>query len=318
MKIVITDSLTLGEDIDFSIFNKLGDVSIYKTSTPEETSSRLAEADIAITCKVTMNEQTLKNAPNLKMIAVAATGYNNVDLDYTRKNNIIVANVAGYSTNSVVQHTFALLFYILEKLNYYDNYVKNGEYVKSPVFTNFDKVFMEIHNKTWGIIGLGKIGRNVADIANAFGCKVIYYSTSGKNQNGTYEQVTFEQLLTQSDIISIHAPLNSATENLMNYQAFTKMKKTAILLNLGRGPIVNDADLARALQENLIDGAGLDVISKEPMDENNPLLAIKDSCKLIITPHNAWATYEARSRLLNEIYKNITSFLKGERRNVID
>ena len=317
MKIVITDSLTLGDDIDLGKFDKLGDIEIYKSSTVEEAAIRLADADIAIVNKVQMNETSLKNAPKLKMIALTATGYNNVDFIYTNKRNITVANVAGYSTNSVVQHTFALLFYILEKLSYYDNYVKSGDYAKSPIFTNFDKIFVELHDKTWGIIGLGEIGRNVANVAKAFGCRVVYYSTSGKNNNSEFERVSFAELLAQSDVISIHAPLNSTTENLMNYESFTKMKRSAILLNLGRGPIVNEPDLAKALNEDLIDGAGLDVICKEPIEASNPLLTIKDSCKLIITPHIAWATYEARTRLMDEVYENITAFLRGEKRNVI-
>lgn len=318
MKIVITDSLTLGDDIDLGQFRELGDLEVYATSTEEEAAIRLADADIAIVNKVPMNELSLKNAGHLKMIALTATGYNNVDFNYTRKQNITVANVAGYSTNSVVQHTFALLFYVMEKLSYYDHYVKSGAYSKSPVFCNFDKVFMELHHKTWGIIGLGEIGRNVASVAKAFGCKVIYYSTTGKNSNNEYERVTFDELLAQSDIVSIHAPLNAATENLMNYEAFSKMKKSAIFLNLGRGPIVNETDLAKALNEDLIDGAGLDVICKEPIQADNPLLTVKDSSKLIITPHIAWATYEARTRLMDEVYENIVAFLSGTKRNVVE
>lgn len=318
MKIVITDSLTLGDDIDLAQFRKLGEVEIYRTSTLEEAVARLADADIAIVNKVPMNESSLANAPKLKMIALTATGYNNVDLIYTNKRGITVTNVAGYSTHSVVQHTFALLFYIMEKLSYYDQYVKSGAYSKSSMFTNFDKVFLELQGKTWGIIGLGEIGRNVARVAKAFGCRVVYYSTSGKNNNSEYERVSFNELLTQSDVVSIHAPLNSTTENLMNYKAFTRMKKSAILLNLGRGPIVNEADLANALNENLIDGAGLDVVCKEPIEVNNPLLTVKDSCKLIITPHIAWATHEARSRLMDEVYENIVAFMNGDKRNIVE
>lgn len=318
MKIVITDSLSLGDDIDLNQFGKLGDVEIYKTSTPAEAAIRIADADVAIVNKVPMNESTLRNATSLKMIALTATGYNNIDLEYTDKRGITVANVAGYSTNSVVQHTFALLFYVMEKLSYYDNYVKSGAYSDCPVFTHFDKVFMELNEKTWGIIGLGEIGQNVARIAKAFGCRVIYYSTSGNNYNSSYDRVSFQELLAQSDIISIHAPLNSSTENLMNYEAFTQMKKSAILLNLGRGPIVNEAHFAKALRENLIAGAGLDVISKEPIDADNPLLAIQDSTKLIITPHIAWATFEARTRLMHEVYENIAAFTRNEKRNVIE
>lgn len=318
MKIVFTDSLGLGDDIDLSKFNSLGDVNIFQTSTPEEVATRLADADVAIVNKVLINEATLGNSPKLKMVALTATGYNNIDLEYTRKHGITIANVAGYSTDSVVQHTFALLFYVLEKLNYYDNYVKSGEYTKSPVFSHFGKVFMELHGKTWGIIGLGDIGRNVASVAKAFGCRVIYYSTSGHNISNEYERASFEELLAHSDVISIHAPLNATTEDLMNYEAFKQMKRNAIMLNLGRGPIVNEADLVRALNEGLIDGAGLDVISKEPMQADSPLLSFQDSDRLIVTPHIGWATFEARTRLIEEVYQNIVAFTEGIKRNVIE
>lgn len=317
MKIVILDAMTLGSDIDLSKFEKIGEVVRYETSTQEEAAERLVDADVVIVNKVLMNEQSLKNAKNLKMIAITATGYNNIDFEYTRKRNITVANVSGYSTDSVVQHTFALMFYVMEKLSYYDNYVKSGEYEKCPIFSHFDRSFMELKGKTWGIIGLGEIGRNVAAVAKAFGCRVIYYSTSGKNNNSEYHRVSFDEILAESDILSIHAPLNDATLNLMNYEAFKKMKKNAILVNVGRGPIVNEGDLAKALDEDLIGGAALDVICREPMAEDNPLKAIKDSSKLIITPHIAWATVEARTRLMDEVYKNIEAFLKGESRNVV-
>ena len=317
MKLVITDALTLGNDVDLSPLGQIGEVVCYKTSTVEEARERLTDADIAIVNKVPMRAESLDGAKNLKMIALTATGYNNVDLEYAKKRGIRVANVSGYSTDSVVQHTFALMFYVMEKLSYYDSYVKNGAYAKAPVFTHFDKIFMELSGKTWGIIGLGEIGRGVARAAQAFGCRVIYYSTSGRNNNSDYEKVTFEEILAQSDILSIHAPLNAATENLMNYEAFRKMKRTAIMVNVGRGPIVNEADLKRALDEDLIGGAGLDVVCREPITEDNPLNDIKDSSKLIITPHIAWATYEARSRLMKEVYQNIQSFLAGEERNVV-
>lgn len=317
MKIVILDAKTLGNDIDLGKFSKIGNVERYETSTADEAAERLKGADVAIVNKVLMNEDTLKYADNLKLIAITATGFNNIDFEATGRRGITVTNVGGYSTDSVVQHTFALMFYVMEKLAYYDNYVKSGEYEKSPVFTHFDKVFMELKGKTWGIIGLGEIGRGVAKVAEAFGCHVIYYSTSGRNNNASYERVDFDEILAKSDILSIHAPLNKNTENLMNYEAFKKMKNTAILVNVGRGPIINEADLKRALDEDLIAGAGLDVVTKEPIAGNNPLNEIKDSSKLIITPHIAWATHEARERLMDEVYMNIEAFLKGEKRNVI-
>ncbi|MGB8453266.1 MAG: D-2-hydroxyacid dehydrogenase [Anaerocolumna sp.] len=317
MKIVFLETDTLGNDVDLSIFDEFGEVIKYNKSEPEKDAVRAGNADIIVVNKVPMNEKTLFKADNLKLICVTGTGTNIIDFSYTGKRNIAVANVKGYSTNSVVQHTFALLFYVYEKLNYYDEFVKNGEYVRSDIFSCFDAKFNEIYGKTWGIIGLGDIGKGVAKIAEAFGCRIIYYSTSGKNTNSDYRQVDFDTLLAASDIISIHAPLNSATEDLIDERAFQKMKNTAVLLNLGRGPIVNEEALAKALDHNQIAGAGLDVIKIEPMAPDNPLLRIKDSKKLIITPHIAWATVEARGRCVQEVYQNIKAYLCGEERNIV-
>ncbi len=317
MKIVFMETDTLGVDMDLSRFNELGEVERYSKSEAEENSERIKDADIIIVNKIPMNEETLSKAKNVKLICITGTGTNIVDFAYTNHRNITVTNVKGYSTQSVVQHTFALLFYIYEKLSFYDHFVKSGEYVKSDIFSRFDKSFNELSGKTWGIIGLGEIGRSVAELAKGFGCKVIYYSTSGKNVNPSYHQVDFTTLLQTSDIISIHAPLNSTTENLIDKEAFQKMKKSAILLNLGRGPIVNEDALADALESNTIAGAGLDVIKVEPMLPDNPLLRIKDSTKLIITPHIAWATVEARKRCVDEVYANIQAYLQGEERNIV-
>ncbi len=317
MKIVFLEADSLGNDVDLTIFDSLGEVIKYDKSEPSENRNRIKEADILVVNKIPMNESTLCDANDLKLICITATGTNIVDFEYTNSRNIAVTNVKGYSTQSVIQHTFALLFYLYEKLSYYDNFVKSGDYIKSDIFSHFNKKFNELYGKTWGIIGLGEIGKGVAGVANAFGCKVIYYSTSGKNVNSNYSQVDFNTLLKHSDIISIHAPLNEATKNLINADALSKMKKSAILLNLGRGPIVNEEDLADALENNIIAGAGLDVISVEPMVATNPLYRIKDSTKLIITPHIAWATVEARNRVVTEVYKNIGAFFKGEERNIV-
>lgn len=319
MKILILDAATFGEDIDISKFNELGEVTVYAKSTKKEALERLeaVNPDAVITNKVVIGNDEMQAAPNLKIILEAATGYNNIDIECARTLRIKVANVAGYSTMSVVQHTFALFFYLYEKMRYYDDYVKSGEYSKSTIFTNFSNVFGELAGKTWGIVGLGHIGSRVADAARAFGCKVVYYSASGNTYDTEYEKVDLNTLLKESDIISIHAPLNQYTKDLFNYENLKKMKKSAYLINVGRGPIVNDADLAKALNEGEIAGAGLDVLTTEPMPADSPLLAIKDSNKLVITPHNAWATYEARVRLLDEIYNNLNSFINGEERNLV-
>ncbi len=317
MKIVFTEVDTLGDDVDLSIFEEFGQIIKYKTSDKETNREKVKEADIIIANKALMNEENLKDADNVKLICLTATGTNNVDFDYTNKRGIPVANVKGYSTQSVIQHTFALFFYVFEKLSYFDDFVKSEEYTKNDIFTNLEVKFHELYGKTWGIIGLGEIGRGVADVAKAFGCNVIYYSTSGKNSNPDYKQVDFDELLSSSDVISIHAPLNSDTKDLINQEALSKMKDTAILLNLGRGPIVNEKALAEALENDIIAGAGLDVLNKEPMDKDNPLINIKDSQKLIITPHIAWATVEARQRCTKEVYENIKAFLNGQERNIV-
>ena len=241
----------------------------------------------------------------MKLVCVTATGTNNLDKEYLEKRGIEWRNVAGYSTETVAQHTFALLFYLLEKLRYYDDYVKSEKYIGDTSFTHFDHVFHEINGKTWGIIGLGNIGKRVADIAKMFGCHVIYFSASGKNYQPGYERVDLDTLLTQSDIVSVHAPLNDNTRHLMNESAFKKMKKSSIFLNLGRGPIVDEQALTDAIINDEIMAAGLDVLDVEPMSIENPLRKIKDSEKLIITPHIAWASIEARTRLMEIILGQI-------------
>lgn len=311
MKIVFLDAKTIGEDIDLSGFDALGEVVKYGFSTEQEARERSKDADVLILNKVQVNEQTIGEADHLKLVCVTATGTNNLDKEYLDKRGIAWRNVAGYSTESVAQHTFAMLFYLLEKLPYYDNYVKSEKYVNDVSFTHFAKAFHELSGMTYGIIGLGNIGRRVADIAKAFGCRVIYYSTSGRNSQPGYERVSFDELLEQSDIVSIHAPLDENTLGLMNKEAFAKMKKSAILLNVGRGPIINEADLAEALNNKTIAAAGLDVLSVEPMQEDNPLRGIKDSERLLITPHIAWAGVEVRNRLMGIILGQIKEFFKA-------
>ena len=310
MKLVFLDAKTIGEDIDLSSYDALGEVVKYGFSAPEEIPERVKDADVLIINKIEINEQTIGTAQNLKLVCVTATGTNNLDKEYLAKRGIAWRNVAGYSTESVTQHTFALLFYLLEKMRYYDDYVKDEKYVNDTVFTHFAEHFNEINGKTWGIIGLGAIGRRVADIAKAFGAHVIYYSASGSAHQEGYEQVDFETLLSESDIVSVHAALNEYTKDLMDKKAFAKMKKTAIFLNLGRGTIVVEQDLCDALEAGDIAAAGLDVLCKEPMSGTNPLVKIKDSKKLIITPHIAWASVEARNRLMQIIAGQIKDFFR--------
>lgn len=317
MKIVILDAQTLGSDLDLAPIQAMGEVLIYELTEPDEVAARIRDAEVVITNKVCLNEGNLKDATCLKMIALFATGFNNIDIDYAGARGIAVANVAGYSTQSVTQHTFAMLFHLLEKLSFCDNYVKAKDYVSSETFAYIEKPFYEIHGKTWGIIGMGAIGQGVASVAQAFGVKVVYYSTSGQNNSAPYERVELEELLKVSDIVSIHAPLNERTQDLIGYDELRQMKKSAILLNLGRGGIIKEDDLARALNEDLIRGAALDVLAKEPILEDNPLYTVKDPEKWMVTPHIAWASIEARTTLVHEVVSNITACFNGEVRNRI-
>lgn len=318
MNIVVLEQKSIGDDIDLSFYKDFGDVTYYDNTLDDQIADRIKDAEVVIVNKGVMNESTLKNAEKVKLICLFATGYDNVDLEYCKSRGIAVANVVDYCTAAVAQHTFAMALYLLERLPFYDNYVKSGTYGAQDRFSNFDKPFLELEGKTWGIIGLGNIGKKAAKIAEGFGCHVIYYSVTGKNNNGEYERVDFDDLLKRSDFISIHCPLSDLTRNLIDFKAMKKMKKTAILLNVARGPIVNNRDLYKALMEGEIYGAGLDVLEHEPIQADNPLGTIKDSEKLIITPHMSWASTEARTRLSTEVYKNIEGFINGEKRNVVN
>lgn len=319
MKIVILERKNIGADIDLSKFEKLTDeVVIYESTTQEQFAKRAKDAEVIVLNKLLANEETMQGLEKVRLICITATGSDNVDLAYCTKRGIRVCNVRGYSTESVVQHTFASLFYLYEKLPYYDQYVKDGEYVKCDIFCHLGKQFFELSGKVWGIVGLGDIGRRVADVAKAFGCRVIYYSTSGKNNQPGYERVDFDTLLQSSDIVSIHAPLTNETRNLFTRSAFEKMKPSAYLINVGRGPIVNEQDLVDALDQDLLAGAALDVISKEPMAADNPLLTIRNKEKLLVTPHIAWGTLEARTRLMDEVYESIVAYINGTSRNALN
>lgn len=308
MKIVFLDAGTLGDDIDYSGFEQMGEVVKYPFSSPEEASRRVADADVVIVNKVPVNSMTISSAENLKLVCVTATGTNNLDKDYLAQRGIAWRNVAGYSTESVAQHTFAMLFYLMENLRYYDDYVRDGHYINDRIFTHFARTFHELNGMTWGILGLGAIGRRVADIAAMFGARVIYCSASGAPAQEGYNQVNFDTLLAESDILSVHAPLNEYTEGIMDAEAFRRMKSSAILLNLGRGPIINEADLAEALNVGEIRAAGLDVLCVEPMSKENPLLNVRDKDRLFITPHIAWAAVETRQRLMKIIEGQIREF----------
>ena len=307
MKIVILDRATLGFDVDISVFEKYGTVISYDFTKKEETEDRIKDADIVLTNKVLITKEHMDNS-NIQLICITATGMNNVDLEYAKIKKIEVKNVAGYSTSSVVQVGFSMIFYFVQKLNYYKNYVDQGKWQKSDIFTHIDKPFFELDGKKVGIIGLGEIGRNFAKKAKAFDCEVMYYSTSGRNSNSEYKQVSLDELLKTCDIITIHAPLNDDTKDLLNYENMKTIKDGAILLNLGRGGIINEVDLAKIIDEKEI-YCGIDVVSVEPILESNPLLKVKNKEQLLLTPHIGWASIEARRKLISLVAKNIESFI---------
>lgn len=316
--IVVLERNSVGTDIDVSCFEKLGNVTYYRnTVTAEEVQERTADADIIIANKMAMCEESLKASPKVKLICEFATGFDNCDLAYLGSRGIRVANVRNYSTDMVAQHTFTLALALMQKLAHYDNYVKSGAYSAQDRFSNFDIAFGELAGKTWGITGMGNIGKKVAKIAEAFGCRVIFHSVTGKSTVTDYRQVDKETLLRESDVLSLHCPLSELSRNFIDKEALSKMKKTAVLVNVARGPVVNNTDLYEALMAGTIAAAGLDVLEEEPLSLSNPLSRIKDSDRLIITPHLAWASVEARTRCVEETYKNVEAFLKGEARNIV-
>lgn len=310
MNIVVLDTKTLGEDLDLSTLEQFGTLNTYETTTSNETLERMSDADIVITNKVLITQEIIEASPHLKLICIAATGTNNVDIEAAEAKGIEVKNVAGYSTKSVVQHTFAMALYLLEKMAYLDHVVKSEAWSKSGIFTDVSKPFYEISGKKWGIIGLGTIGREVARIAEAFGAEVSYFSTSGKNLHSAYPHKSLEFILKDCDIISIHAPLNDDTYELINENNLSFLKEKAILLNLGRGGIVDETDLAFELDRREI-YAGLDVLETEPLSSTNRLKGVKHKERLLITPHMAWTSIEAREKLLEGIVSNIATYLKN-------
>lgn len=319
MNIVILERNSVGTDVSVEDVRAFGEVTIYEnTVTKEEVRERVRNADIVIANKSPLCQETLRDADKVKLICEFATGYDNCDLEYCSSRGIKVTNVRDYCTAMVAQHTFAMALALSQKLFYYDQYVKSGAYSAQERFSNFDLPFYELEGKTWGIVGMGNIGRRVAKIAEAFGCKVICCSVTGSGSKTEYLRVDKDTLLGESDFLSLHCPLSPQSRNYIDREALNKMKKTAILLNVARGPVVNNRDLYQALVEGEIAAAGLDVVEKEPLEPDNPLSLLKDSNRLIITPHLAWASVEARTRCVEEACKNIAAFLKGEERNVVN
>lgn len=304
-KIVFLDADTIGADVSLSPISELGELVTYPFTKPEEVFERVKDAEVVITNKVVIGKEQIDAAPNLKLICVAATGTNNVDIPYANSKGIPVKNAIGYSTESVVQVTFGMVLSMVGQMSYFDNAVKSGNYSKGPSFTDVTKCFWELKGKKYGVIGLGNIGSKVAHIAKAFGMDVVYCPTSGKAHSDEFEARTLDQLMAECDVISIHAPLNERTNNLVTYDKLKLMKPTAYIFNLGRGGIINESDLVKALNDNLLAGAGVDVFVKEPLPLDSPYLKLNDPSKILLTPHIGWASKEARICLVGKIAENI-------------
>lgn len=315
MKIVILDAKTLGGDMEFSVIERLGDLTVYQTTSHLQLEERIADAEIIIVNKIKLGKDNLDQAKKLKLICVTATGYDNIDVNYCWSRNIGVCNVKGYSTDSVAQVTVSMALSLATHLGEFDGYVKSGRYTESGVQNRLKPYFHELKDMIWGIIGNGNIGGEVARIARALGCKVVI--TPHTMRDG-YGYVTLDELLGQSDIISVHVPLTGETRNMIDSEAIGKMKDTAILINVSRGAVCDEAAIADAVADGKIGGVGIDVYSEEPLTAESPLNRILSKNNVILTPHMAWGAYEARVRCINEIAKNIETFIMGGTRNRVD
>lgn len=317
MKISVLDANTLGENISFENLKNIKntEIEIFKNIDKENIIKNLKETDIIVTNKVKIDGEIIDELKNLKYICVTATGYDNIDVDYANKKGILVSNVSKYSTNSVVQQTLAMALNMINNTIYYDDYVKSGEYSKSKIFTNLDKQFSELSSMTWGIIGFGDIGNRLSEILKAFGINIIYYDVIDKKSE--VEKVGLEELLKTSDVVSIHTPLNRDTLNLISKHEIDIMKNTAIIINVARGKIIDEKALVEGLNNSKIGGACIDVFEKEPMDKNSYFNNVKDKNKIIFSPHVAWSSKEAIDILMNQVVKNIESFINGKTLNIV-
>lgn len=305
MKITILDAATIGNEQELCMFSQFGELTIFASTTADQRLNHISDADIIITNKVVIDQFVIENSPKLKLICVTATGINNIDVEAAEKYKISVKNAKAYSTASVAQHTMACLLHQVSQIEYYKNYTASGQYSDSPYFTHLGPTIHSLHGKMLGIIGLGAIGRKVAQLAEAFGCRICYYSTTGKNSTTDYQRLPLQELLSESDYVTIHAPLTDATYKLIGSIELDMMKPSAILLNMGRGGIIDESELAAALTEGSIASACLDVLEHEPLPADSPLVPLLQTEKLLITPHIAWAGQEARKRLLEITAQNI-------------
>ena len=315
LNIVMLDTATLGSDIEYSCFEQIGKVTAFDKTEPEKVSENIKNADVVIVNKIKLNRENLCDAKNLKLICVTATGYDNIDTAYCRDNNIGVCNVEGYSSESVAQVTMAMALSLLNNITLFDRFVKCGDYTKSGTQNRVEPVFHELSTLTWGVIGLGNIGKKTADMAKALGFSVLAHKRTFESG---YNCVELSELLEKSDVISVHVPLTDSTRAMIGEKEITKMKRTAVLINVARGAVVDENALTNAILENRLGGLGIDVYDGEPLSQNSPYNKLTGLDNVILTPHMAWAAYESRMRCMSEIALNIKAFLNGERRNRVE
>lgn len=315
MNIVLLDAATLGDGLDFSVLERFGNMTAYDDTPADKTRARLADADIVLINKIKIHSEVLADASHLKLICIFATGYDNIDLAACRDRNIAVCNVKGYSTHSVAQLTVLMALTLIEKIGAYTDFVKDGSYTKSGIANRLIPVNHELYGKTWGIVGAGAIGKQVAKVAEAFGCKVLAYK---RTPDATLDCVSLDELLSRADVISLHTPLNDGTRGLIGERALSLMKPDAILINVARGAVTDENAVAEAMLGGKLGGFATDVYSVEPFPEEHPMAKIAHLDNVMLTPHMAWGTLEARVRCLDEIVQNIESFLSGGKRNRID
>ena len=312
MKISVLDIATLGDDLNFDKIHSLGDVKVYDITKQEDVIERIKDEEVLILNKVKLTKENLTYAKNLKLICITATGFDNVDLDYCREHNIGVCNVRGYSTDSVVQLTVAMAFSLATNLLAFDSYVKSGKYTDSGIFNCVKPVFREMSALTWGVVGLGTIGGKVADIAKTMGCRVLAYKRTPVDK---YPCVDIDTLCRESDIISVHTPLSDETYHLINEKRLSMMKDGAVLVNVARGAVVDEEAVCRAVENGKLGGLGVDVYSSEPMQKDSPYQRILNCDNVIFTPHMAWGSIDARQRCMDEVAKNIESYIEGGMRS---
>ena len=314
---VFLDAATLGDDLSLDPLHQIADMQVFAATGDDQVVERCRGAAVVVTNKVVFDQHRLRELqPSLRLICLTATGYNNVDTRAAAELGITVCNVRDYSTDSVAQHTLAMTLALLQHLAYYAEFVAGGAYVNAPVFTHFGRPWYELAGKTWGIIGMGAIGRRTAQLAAALGCRVVYYSSTGQNRDANYQRLELEDLLGSSQVVSIHAPLNDRTRNLIAARELELLQPEAVLVNVGRGGIVNETDLAQALHRGLLRGAALDVFVDEPVRPDSPLLHVPSE-RLLMTPHIAWGSIEARTRVVTGVADNIGAFQAGRPQNVV-